>query len=110
MCRTLLELPRSLRPAWFVTHGPPGRSTGVRDGPRRLPLIAVGSVGALIALGLVGAYVYHASGALHGFGESPAERVSLKVGDLPRGLTQCPVSGRPQDKGGATYPYGATDV
>jgi len=82
----------------------------MRDGPRRLALIAVGSVGALIALILVGAYVYHASGSLPGFGESSAERVSLKGSDLPPGLTQCPVSGRPQDKGGATYPYGATDV
>lgn len=85
-------------------------STAMRDGPRRLALIAVGSVGALIALILVGAYVYHASGSLPGFGESSAERVSLKGSDLPPGLTQCPVSGRPQDKGGATYPYGATDV
>jgi hypothetical protein len=64
----------------------------------------------LIALILVGAYVYHASGSLPGFGESPVERVSLKSSDLPPDLTQCPVSGRPQDKGGATYPYGSTDV
>jgi hypothetical protein len=82
----------------------------MRDGARRPPLIAVGSVGALIAVILVGAYVYHKSGSLPGFGESPVERVSLKSSDLPSGLTQCPVSGRPQDKGGATYPYGATDV
>jgi hypothetical protein len=64
----------------------------------------------LVALILVGTYVYHTSGSLPRFGESPAERVSLKSTDLPPGLTQCPVSGRPQDKGGAAYPYGATDV
>jgi hypothetical protein len=94
----------------LVTHDPPGRSTDMQDGPRRLPLIALGALGALIALILAGTYVYYTSGSLPGSGESPAERVSLKGSDLPPGLTQCPESGRPQDKGGATYPYGATDV
>jgi hypothetical protein len=93
-----------------VTHDPPERSTDMRDGPRRLPLIVLGALGALIALILAGTYVYHTSGSLLGFGESPTERVSLKVSDLPPGMAQCPVSGRPQGKGGATEPYGATDV
>jgi hypothetical protein len=82
----------------------------MQDGPRRLPLIALGALGALIALILAGSFVYYTSGSLPGSGESPAERVSLKASDLPPGLTQCRVSGRPQDKGGATYSYGATDV
>jgi hypothetical protein len=64
----------------------------------------------MIALIVVGVYVYHARGSLPGFGESAVERVSLKSSDLPPDLTQCPVSGRPQDKGGDTYPFGATDV
>ena len=93
-----------------VTHDPPGRFTDMRGGPRRLPLIALGALGALIALTLAGIYVYHTSGSLLGFGESPAERVSLKGSDLPPGMAQCPISEHPQGKGGATEPYGATDV
>ncbi len=27
----------------LVTHDPPGRSTDMQDGPRRLPLIALGA-------------------------------------------------------------------
>src|ERR1700738_5236453 len=51
-------------PLWsFVTRYPPGRSTDMRDGPRRLPLIALGALGALIALILVGTYIYRESGA-----------------------------------------------
>jgi hypothetical protein len=76
------------------------------NGPRRLPLIALGALGALIALILAGTYIYRTSGSLLGFGESPAERVSLKSSDLPPGMTQC-LSRRPQ---GAGQPYGATDV
>src|ERR1700730_5070240 len=37
-------------PENVVTQYPPGRSTDMRDGPRRLPLIALGALGALIAL------------------------------------------------------------
>jgi hypothetical protein len=80
----------------------------MRDGPRRLPLIALGALGALIALILTGTYVYHTNGSLLGFGESPAERVSLMGSDLPPGMAQCPISEHPQGKGGATEPYGAT--
>ena len=43
----------------------------MRDGPRRLPLIALGALGALIALILVGTYIYRESGVLvdeHGNG------------------------------------------
>jgi hypothetical protein len=36
----------------------------MREGPRRLPLIALGAVGALIALILAGAYIYRESGVL----------------------------------------------
>jgi hypothetical protein len=82
----------------------------MRDWPRRLPLIGLGAIGALIALIFAGTYVYHTSGSLLGFGgESPAEKVSLKASDLPPGMTQCTSSGRPQGKGGATEPYGAAD-
>jgi hypothetical protein len=35
----------------------------MRDGPRRLPLIALGALGALIALTLAGIYIYHQSGS-----------------------------------------------
>jgi hypothetical protein len=35
----------------------------MRDGPRRLPLIALGALGALIALILVGTYIYRESGS-----------------------------------------------
>ena len=35
----------------------------MRDGPRRLPLIAFGALGALIALILVGTYIYRESGS-----------------------------------------------
>jgi hypothetical protein len=81
----------------------------MRDGPRRLPLIALGALGALIALILAGTSVYYTTGSLLG-GESPAERVSLKGSDLPRGMAQCPISEHPQGKGAATEPYGATRV
>ena len=93
-----------------VTHDPPERSTDMRDGPRRLPLVALGALGALIALIIAGNYVYQTNGSLFGFGESPAGRVSLKSSDLPPGMTQCTSSGRPEGKGGATEPYGAADV
>jgi hypothetical protein len=82
----------------------------MRDGPRRLPLIALGALGALIALILAGTYVYHTSGLLLGFGESPAERVSLKSSDLPPGMAQCPITEHPQGNRRATEPYGASDV
>lgn len=36
----------------------------MRDGPRRLPLIALGALGALIALIFLGAYVYRSAGTL----------------------------------------------
>ena len=36
----------------------------MRDGPRRLPLIALGALGALIALILAGTYIYRESGVL----------------------------------------------
>lgn len=48
----------------FVTHDPPGRSIDVPDGPRRLPLIALGAPGALIALILAGIYIYREIGTL----------------------------------------------
>src|SRR3979411_1705205 len=35
----------------------------MRDGPRRLPLIALGALGALIALILAGIYIYRESGS-----------------------------------------------
>ena len=78
----------------------------MRDKPRRRPLIALGALGALIALILAGNYVYQTNGSL--FGASPAASVSLKGSDLPPGMTRCNVSGRPH--GGYTPPYGATDV
>jgi hypothetical protein len=71
-------------------------------------LIALGAVGALIALVLAGNYVYRTNGSL--LGESPAKSVSLKASDLPPGMTQCSGSGRPQGKGGDTLQYGATAV
>jgi len=80
----------------------------MRDGARRLPMIALGALGALIALILVGNSVYYTSGSLFGFGESPAVRVSLKGSDLLPGMTRCPVSGRPH--GERSFPFGATDV
>ncbi len=80
----------------------------MRDGARRLQLIALGALGAFIALILVGNSVYYTSGSLFGFGESPAVRVSLKGGDFPPGMTRCPVSGRPH--GERSFPFGATDV
>jgi hypothetical protein len=80
----------------------------MRDGARRLPLIAFGAFGALIALILAGGYIYDTSGSLFGFGESPAVRVSLKGSDLPPGMARCPVSGRPH--GERSFPFGATDV
>ena len=70
------------------------------------PLIALGALGALIALILAGNYLYETNGSL--FGESPAKSVSLKDSDLPPGMTRCAVSGRPH--GQSSYPYGATDV
>jgi hypothetical protein len=80
----------------------------MRDWPRRPPLIALCALGALIVLILAGTYVYYTKGSLIGFGESPAERVSLKGSDLPPGMAQCPISEHPQGKGGATETYGAT--
>jgi hypothetical protein len=77
---------------------------------RRLPLIGLGTLGALIALILAGTYVYQTSGSLLGFGESPAERVALQGSDLPRGMTRCTSAGWPQGKGGDTPPYAAKDV
>jgi hypothetical protein len=62
----------------------------------------------LIALVLVGSYLYRTNGFL--LAESPAEKVSLKAGDLPPGMTRCTSAGRPQGKGGDTLQYGATDV
>ena len=82
----------------------------MREWPRRLPLIGLGALGALIALILAGTYVYQTSGSILGFGQSSAERVSLQGSDLPTGMTQCPVSGRPEGISGYTPPYGATDV
>jgi hypothetical protein len=38
----------------------------MRDGPRRLPLIALGALGALIALILAGIYIYRESGTTTG--------------------------------------------
>jgi hypothetical protein len=43
----------------------------MRNGPRRLPLIAFGAVGALIALILTGIYFYRATGALVGASAGP---------------------------------------
>jgi hypothetical protein len=71
-------------------------------------LIALGLLGALIAMILVGHYFYQTNGSV--FGESPAKSVSLKGSDLPAGMTQCTSSGRPQGKGGDTLQSGATDV
>jgi hypothetical protein len=83
----------------------------MRDAPRRLPLIAVSSVGALIALIFGGTYVYRTSGSLFGFGgESPAERVALKDSDLPTGMTRCTISEQSQGKGGDTQFDGASDA
>jgi hypothetical protein len=64
----------------------------------------------MIGLILAGNYFYQSNGSLFGFGESTAERVSLKVSDLPPGMAQCTSSGRSQGIGGATQPYGATDA
>jgi hypothetical protein len=75
--------------------------------PHRLPLIAIGALGALITLILAGNHFYQTNGSLLGFGDSPAVRVSLQGNDLPPGMTRCPVSGRPH--GGYTPPYGAID-
>lgn len=85
----------------------PAAGDGPRPSNRRLHLIALGALGALIFLILVGNYVYKSSGSLFGFGESPAVRVSVMGSDLPSGMTRCPVSGRPQLDG--AFPYGATD-
>jgi hypothetical protein len=83
----------------------------MRDGLRRLPLIALGGVGALIALIFAGTYVYRTSGSLLGFGgESPAERVALQDHDLPAGMTRCTISDHPQGKGGDTRFDGAADA
>jgi hypothetical protein len=71
-------------------------------------LIALGLLGALIAMILVGHYLYQTNGSV--FGESPVKSVSLKGSDLPAGMTQCTTSGRPQGKGGDTLQFGATDV
>ena len=78
------------------------------DGPRRLPLFALGALAAAIALILAGNSVYQTSGSLLGLVESPVVTVSLKGGDLPPGMTRCPVSGRPHV--GGSYPFGATDA
>jgi hypothetical protein len=69
-------------------------------------LVALGVLGALIALILVGTSVYRTSGSL--FGESPAKRVSLQDSDLPAGMALCTSAGWPQGKG--AIPFGATDV
>jgi hypothetical protein len=83
----------------------------MRDGPRPLQLIALGGVGALIALIFAGTYVYSTSGSLFGFGgESPAEKVALQDRDLPAGMTRCTFSDHPQGKGGDTQFDGATDA
>jgi hypothetical protein len=71
-------------------------------------LIALGLLGALIALVLAGNYFYRTNWSMSG--ESPAESVSLKAGDLPPGMKQCSVSGSPQGKGGDAPPYGARNV
>jgi hypothetical protein len=70
-------------------------------------LIALGLLGALIAMILVGNSVYQRNGSL--FGESPAKSVSLKESDLPSGMKQC-ISGSPQGKGGDTLQFAATDA
>jgi len=52
------------------------------DGPRRLPLIALGALGVLIALILAGAYMFRESGT-SGFlegGTSPSARVLVDTG------------------------------
>ena len=83
----------------------------MRDGPRRLPLIALGALGAVIALDFGGTYVYRTTGSLFGFGgESPAERVALHDRDLPAGMARCAISEHPQGKGGSTQFDGATDA
>jgi hypothetical protein len=69
-------------------------------------LIALGALGALIALILVGTYVYRTNGSL--FGESPAKRVSLQDSDLPTGMSLCTSAGWTQGKG--AIPFGANDV
>jgi hypothetical protein len=71
-------------------------------------LIALAVFGALIALVLAGNYFYRTNWSISG--ESLAESVSLKAGDLPPGMKQCSVSGSPQGKGGDALPYGARDV
>jgi hypothetical protein len=78
----------------------------MRDWPRRLPLIGLGTLGALIALVLAGNYNYQTNGSL--IGESPANGVSLKDSDLPPGMTRCTSAGWPLGEGGR--PYGAADV
>ena len=62
-----------------VTHSPRGRSTDVRDGPRRLPLIVFGALGALIALILAGIYFYRATVALVDTGGSGAGGETTEV-------------------------------
>lgn len=99
------ELPRSSQ------AGPSAHTLAAGAVPSpsaRLHLITLGALGAAIALILVGNGVYRYGGSLFGFGESPAVRVSLMGRDLPPGMTQCPVSGRPEGKG--AFPYGAIDV
>ena len=99
-----VELPTSDTPRSVhtpVAGAVPRRST-------RLPhLIAIGVLGALFVLILVGMGVYRSSGSLLGFGELPAARVSLMGSDLPPGMTKCPGSGPIQGKGASTY--GAID-
>jgi|SRR5665213_3390627 len=46
----------------------------MRDGPRRLPLIALGALGALIALILAGTYIYRESGTSQAGGALVDER------------------------------------
>ena len=83
----------------------------MRVGLRRMPLIALGALGALIVLIVGGIYVYRASGSLLGFGgESLAERVALKASDLPAGMTRCTMSDHLLGKGGDTQFDGATDA
>ena len=53
----------------------------MRDGPRRLPLIALGALGALIALILAGTYIYPEGGTSYrGSGTSPAGDVLVDTG------------------------------
>jgi hypothetical protein len=69
-------------------------------------LIALGALGALIALILAGNYVYQTNGSL--LVESPAKSVSLRDSDLPPGMSRCTSAGWPEGKG--SIPFGATDV